>query len=329
MAGSQPAPGSGGIVPAVRPSARTWFAIAAIALAVTLALSMRTNRRGDGNNGSEATASGVARYGGALGCRDAPHFVADLGFPSRSALSTGEPRKGLVLLDVDDPGHSYQHPSWSEHGHLGPFTYDRGGNVYVAPMPRRSLLDNPPAEQNTIYKVDTNSGVMAELLTVPPRAPPSTQNPFGIMGLAYDCGTDSLYVSSVAGSTRHEELGQLLRIDLARGEIADRLVDIDALGLAVHIGARGKRLYFGSARRSDVLAVGLKARGDFDGPAQVAFRTPSSVERATDIAFEPDGAMAVSLAPFEFTLVAAPTESSLYYYSYEPGSAAWILEGAP
>ncbi len=328
MARGQPAPGTGGIVPAARPSARIWFALAAIALVVILALSMRTDRRGDGNNGPESAASG-ARYGGALACRDAPHFVADLGFPSRSSLSTGEPRKGLVLLDLDDLGHSYQHPTWSEHGYLGPFTYDRAGNVYVAPMPRRSLLDNPPDERNTIYKVDTNSGVMAEFLTVPPRVPPSPQNPFGIMGLTYDCDSGSLYVSSVAGSTRHEELGQLLRIDLAGGEIADRLVDIDALGLAVHNGARGKRLYFGSARRSEVLSVGLTAHGDFDGPARVAFRTPGAIERATDVAFDADGAMAVSAAPFEFTLVAAPTQSSLYYYSYHPGSDAWILEGTP
>ena len=75
--------------------------------------------------------------------------------------------------------------------------------------------------------------------------------------------------------------------------------------------------------------MGLTAHGAFDGPARVAFRTPDAIERATDVAFEADGAMAVSAAPFEFTLVAAPTQSSLYYYSYQPGSDAWILEGTP
>ena len=144
-------------------------------------------------------------------CRHNAHFAPKVGLGDTVNASTSERMiKGLVMYNADlapdqvqlgAPG-VYQHPTWDDAGYLGPVATDGVGNIYTAPSPRVSLIDNPPAGANTIYKVDTETGEMKPLVTLPAGAPPSSANAYGILGLAYDCDTGSLYASSVAGSTR-------------------------------------------------------------------------------------------------------------------------------
>jgi hypothetical protein len=266
--------------------------------------------------------------GGALDCRQLPRFAARQGFSGQSALSTSESgRRGLTLLDLADRGRTYQHPSWLTHGYLGPVTYDRDGNAYTAPTPHVSLIENPPEEQNTLYRVDTDTGEMTELLRLPFASPPSSQNPFGIMGLAYDCATHSLYVSSVGGSTRQAEVGQIVRVDLASGEVADSLPGIDAMGLAVFNGPTGRRLYYGAARQPDIHSVALDARGGFAGWLRHELRIPGWSDKARRITFD-DLAMQVTGVPFRFTLsVTSDQQQTKYRFKYDPAADTWSQFG--
>lgn len=269
--------------------------------------------------------------GGTLDCRARPKFAAKAGFTAGSALSTGsEELPGLVLVDARDPGHTFQHASWLSHGSLGPLTYDAEGNVYVAPTPNMDLLENPPEAQNTIYKVDTHSGEMDEFVRLAPAGPLSAENPFGILGLTYDCETRSLYASSVAGSSRRSELGRILRIDPLQARETDALLDVDAMGLAVFRGSRDRRLYFGSARRPELWSVALDERGGFFGPARREFVLPGWTDKARRIVFDGEGGMEVFGVPFVFNLtVGADAPENVYGFSYEPATDAWALEGTP
>lgn len=269
--------------------------------------------------------------GGTLGCRQLPRFVIQVGFTGQSALSTGERGlKGLTLVDVADPSHHYQHPSWSQFGFLGPITYDAAGNVYVAPTANISLLDNPPEQQNTIYKADTDSGVLSEYLKLPPAAPLTTQNPFGILGLTYDCDTHSLYASSVAGSTRRQELGQIVRIDSDTGQVLDRLPGTDAIGLAIFQGPHGKRLYFGPARSPEVRSVALDEQGRFSGPARLEFKMPGLADKVRRLVFDAQGGLQLVGVPFDFTLTATSDElQSQYHFAYDEASDTWSHQPEP
>lgn len=262
------------------------------------------------------------------GCRRTPQFAASLGFGSAVSVSTSDPqRKGLLLLDAEK---SYQHPSWLMAGALGPFAIDRDGNIYTAPVPRVSPSDIAPNSQNTIYKVDTQSGEMAPFVTMDaPEANPS--NPFGILGLTYDCDTHSLYASSVAGSDRDQELGQIVRIDLLTKVVIPQLTGVDPLGVGVVNRPEGKTLFFGAARASDVYSVLLDERGDLKGTPQLLFSFSEldvyGNARARRFAFSGADSFQILTAPFGFNLRASSERlQQSYLYRYDTANATWVYQ---
>ena len=108
-----------------------------------------------------ATAASTAELlpiGSASYCRSNPRFAAAAGLGDVISVSTSERMiKGLVMYDANlqpdqvqlgAPG-VYQHPTWDDAGYLGPVAADGAGNIFTAPSPRVSLLDNPPEGANT------------------------------------------------------------------------------------------------------------------------------------------------------------------------------------
>lgn len=289
--------------------------------------------RAPGPGGHENSPATEGAIGGALGCRRPPSFAAGLGFGASSALSTGDgPLPGLALVDPADPGRGYQHPSWTAHGHLGPFILDGDGTVYVAPSPSMDLTLNPPEDQNRILRVDARSGEMTELVRIEPSGPLSPDNPFGVLGLTFDCATDSLYASTVAGSTRRLEIGRIVRVDPQDGGVTRVVADVDAFGLAVFQGGRDRRLYFGSARRPEVWSVPL------DGGGAVAAGSaprrdlvlPEWSDRARRIVFDDEGGMDVLAVPFAFNLaVGLDTPERAVRYRYDAATDGWLSEAGP
>lgn len=237
-------------------------------------------------------------------CRKLPHFAASVGLRGTLSISTSDPhRRGLVLIGT---GGGYQGKTWDDAGTLGPFAVDRDGNIYTAPAPHVSFTDTITGSERTIYRVDTTTGVMAPFIVVPPAAPSDPTNRFGILGLTYDCDTHSLYATIVAGSTRHQEVGQIVRIDLATHQVLPQIVGFDALGLGIVNSNAGKRLFFGSARQSDVYVATLDAHGNVTGPPQLAFSFGDhdhyGSARVRRFAFPDATTITLTTVPFAFNL---------------------------
>jgi hypothetical protein len=272
--------------------------------------------------------------GGAL-CGAFPPFAQALGFTPQTNIDTSDTRRvGLALIDATRPANqqTYQHPSWTRAGYLGTAVLDKRGNIFTAPTPQTSLLLNPLGQQNKIYRVDAQSGEMTEYLALPAAAESNATNPFGVLGLITDCDTNSLYATSVAGSTRTQEVGRIYRIDLASGKVVSQLDGVDAFGLVVGNTRGGKRLYFGLARSGDVRSVALDAQGNINGAPTQEF---SIAERAIDgdgrvrrLSWTRDGGLAVVIAPFTFTLV-PPTSRQQLVYHYNADTGAWVAEESP
>ncbi len=269
--------------------------------------------------------------GPVTGCVHRPAFVSDLNLGNQIYIGTNlKGYKGLTLSAKQPDGRVivYQHPTWDDAGNLAAYVLDGDGNIYVAPAPFVSLDENPPAEQNNVYKVDTHTGVMSLLMTLPWAAPPDTANPYGIMGLTYDCDTNSLYVSSVAGSTYDEERGRIFQIDLASAAIVSELDGVDAFGLGVYRGVNDKRLYFGSARNSGIRSVALDASGALGLEQRLEFyllQAPGGQdERAKRIQFPKKDEMLVKGIEFNYTLRAASDfVEHDYTYRYNPAQDTW------
>jgi len=277
--------------------------------------------------------------GSANYCRAMPAFAVNQGFSQQSFYSTSDRQTvGLLLIDGSEQrqGATYQHPSWSTAGSLGPIQLDGGGNAYVAPVPTINVLSNIPEQQNTIYRVDGTTAEMAAYATVPAAQIPDATNPYGVLGLNYDCDTRSLYATSVAGSTRLAEVGQIVRIDAsgATGRVVDQLSGVDAIGVAVWNGPEGKRLLYGKARTSEIWSIALDGRGDFQGEAQLEFTLaglgPRGDDKARRIVIDSATQLTVYGIEFSYNLI-APSEKQQTAYTFvrESSSTPWTFEPPP
>lgn len=273
-------------------------------------------------------------------CKKQPAFIPSVGFnPSRTAYSTSEKKiKGLILMEINAPGDTsqggrkvYQHPSWQMGGWLGPLQVDPDGNAYVASIPVVNVLDNPPHKQNHIYRVDGQTGVMEAFMTLPiPEAIPP-ENPYGVLGFAYRCEGDILYVSSVMGSTRQQERGCIYAVDTKSKKVIDVLKNIDALGLGISYISGKRVLYFGLARQPEIWQIVLDQSGSFVGKPTMALSLeglgPRGDDKARRIRFDKNNNMIVSAVEFNFNLT-APTEKqeSIFQFLYSEETHTFVAK---
>ena len=263
-------------------------------------------------------------------CQQLPKFTGSVGLGEQVFIDTTQQEFTGVALQDAATGQKYQDPSWDDAGTVGPHVIDSAGNIYVVPVPQVSLFANPPEEQNKIYRIDTNTGIMSEYINLPWAQPPSGANPFGAVGLAFDCNTSSLYAATLAGSTPSQELGRFYRIDVNSGEIVAQLDNVDALGLGVFNGANGKRLYYGSARVPEVYSIPLDANGDFSGEPRFEFSLAAleggSYDNAHRIKFTRDNQMEVKGIGFGYRLMASSDPlRNVYTFNYNRENDSWDL----
>ena len=199
-------------------------------------------------------------------CRQIPAFIKALKMqqPAIDSKQQGH-NGGLLIRDITNLNHVWQHQSWSQSGYIGAFDRDNKGNIYVAPSPYLSLQVNPPHLQNQLYLIDNNTAQMSLLMKLPSTKTPNNKNPFGAMGLFYDCDTNSLYVSSLAGSLPTQENGVIYQIDLASHKVISKLEHTDVIGIGVFNTMKGKRLFLGSARKPHIYSIPLDEKGRFIG----------------------------------------------------------------
>lgn len=274
---------------------------------------------------------------GIASCRTLAPFIKKLGFdPTRSAFSTNEPTiMGLVLVQfprnqADSASRkTYQDRSWAKYGWMGGITSDIDGSAYTAPLPKVNTLDNPLSQMNKIYKVDSETGDMAVLSELPKPDSVAGVVPFAILGIYYDCHGKKLYASSVAGSTRDEEKGVIYVVDPENGDVVDKLEGHDAIAVFVGGVTGEKRLYFGSARSSNIYSVELtksgKIKGDIRKDCSLENLGPRGDDKARRIRFDENGNMMVFGVEFNYSLAAQSEKAeTLYQFAYDRNAQKWV-----
>lgn len=271
-----------------------------------------------------------ARKIGKSGCSILPPYVSKTQIQTKyAALSTSVKKMpGLVLVDMQTGG-TYQHESWKIAGDLGPMTTDENGNTWVAPVPVINVLNNEGNRQQHIYKVDGQTGIMQKFAELPLTPSSPDKNPYGILGLHYDCHGKFLLASSVWGSDDKQEKGVVYIMDIESGKIIDQLEGLDIMGLTVSGMSGSKRIFMGHARSSDVYSIEMAKNGKFIGKPQLEFSLsmlgPKGDDRAKKLSVREDGTILVKGVTFRYNLT-APTEihENAYIFSYDRGKKAWL-----
>lgn len=244
---------------------------------------------------------------------------------------------GLVLLQSSQPGNpnaaitkSFQDLSWKRGGWLAPIMLDESGNIFTAPAPFINILNNPIANNNTIFRVDAITGEMEEFIRLPLADSINTDNPFGIIGMVYLCESGTLYVSSIAGSKRYKENGHIYAIDIKKKKIIDQLDHTDAMGMGITYITGKRKLFFGTGRNSDIMSVNLNSKGKFAGSLQKEFTLENLGARGDDkvrrIRTDQYGNLIVHGMEFNFNLI-APREKkeTVYTFFYDAENKKWLL----
>jgi len=269
-------------------------------------------------------------------CRSTPAFIADPNIVDPAligggsiAFATDRAEKGLVLLSTVPGAAPFQLPTWDDAGFLGSIAYDGRGDIYAAPTPRLSLQDNPLAGQSTLWRVDASSGEMRPFVTIAGEA--SERNPYGVLGLTYDCVHNRLYAGSVLGSTPSAERGGVVAIDLDTMEQTPIFRDLDTMGVLVAQVGEGHELYAGLARSPEIVAVSLDADGNAASEPRLlidlteAGAAPS--ERARKLRLV-NGTLTVDLVPFNYSLQSSASDQPQLRqaaWTYDPSTGAWVV----
>lgn len=259
-------------------------------------------------------------------CAGKPKFLGKVGLAGDVTFSTDEPGiRGLILFGASaensDAVSRYQHQSWSSAGFLDAFVTDRNGNVYFAPSPRTGLGVSQPRNQDQIFKLNTTNGVLASYITLPSAAPPSPENQFGVLGLAFDCTSNSLFATTVTGSTGANQVGRIFRIDVGTGEIIGQLDNVDAYGIGIRPMANGSQLVFGSPRDTQIRALDVDAQGKPQGEPRVV-ATLNDPLRARKITFSNTNEMVVEAAEFNFANADLPQENEVRF-TFDAAADSW------
>lgn len=272
-------------------------------------------------------------------CARQPEFVQQLNYDlSRSGFSTSDRMNmGIIFAEFKDPRNPgeytrvYQHPSWKSAGFLGSIIFDEAGNIYIAPLPVVNSLHNPAQEKNTIFKIDHASGVMERFFALPIESKYDPRNPFGIVGMTYDCDSKSLYVSTLEGSDGNNENGKIFRVNVATGK-SELIIDhTDALGLATFVLQGQKKLFYGSARSSKIFSISLDNDNAADSIAVPVINLgglgPRGDDKARKLKFSSDGKLHINAVEFDYNLI-APTvkQETVYTYVFSPQKNEWQPE---
>ncbi len=277
---------------------------------------------------NETFTSGSAQY-----CATNSKFIQALGFTGVSAYDTRSRYvRGVALREIDQNANimnTHQDETWDDAGYLGALQNDEFGNVYLIPVPFISVLENPPAKANTIWRIDTNTGKMEPFVDLPAAVSLEPQNLFGLLDLTYDCDTHMLYASSVLGSTETNMVGRIFQVDPTTRAVKSILEGIDAFGLGIFNDMRGKRLYIGLTRSPEIYSVGLSSSGDIgnDLRYEMALTDVSDAyadDRARSIVFQSQSQLVIKTLKFNYNLVApSETRQTILVYTYNANEDKW------
>jgi hypothetical protein len=241
-------------------------------------------------------------------CARPPKFAIARGISAPILSTSDRIRSGISLYNAKPDGslgEPFQFPSWTSAGRLGAFVVNEIGDVFVIPVPNVNTLENPAEQQNWLYRIDSNSAELKVFAKLPVVKQPNQQNPYGLLGLAYDCERKLLYVSSISGSGPSEELGQIFVVRATDGNIVDTLSGIDVIGLGIASEGSKRWLYLGKARSSEIVRTALSPAGAFENKSveQVVRIDLFDKLRARKIRAAEQG-LTISTTEFYFNLIA-------------------------
>lgn len=259
-------------------------------------------------------------------CARAPQFLNALKIPQPVMIDLSQKRfKGIALLY----GRGFEkvmHPKqWEQYAHLGTYTPDNVGNLYLVPTPYISIEPTTFNLQKNIYKLESKTAKLSLWMHIDD-VHPSANNPYGLSAITYDCDDGTLWAAAIDESDYKEQKGVIYHIDPRTKEIIGRLEGVDALSLMLLRSAEGKYLLVGSARDNALYAYPVKEQ-TLSGTARKLLELPNPNEHIRKIKVTGDNRLELQSIPFSYTLIAQTDKKDRTFYdALWSSKKGWIIK---
>jgi hypothetical protein len=249
-------------------------------------------------------------------CVRFPYFLSKMRIPQPIAIDLSQQHyKGLAFLFGRGFNRAVHIKAWERFDYFGGYALDRSGNMYLAPMPFISVKPYTFNLQKNIYKLDSKNGKLSIWLTLD-EVKATSNNPFGIISIVYDCDDNSLWVSSIDKSDYFHSRGTIYHIDIASKKILQKVEGIDALSLQLLKSEKGKYLLAGVANDNTLIALEIKNSKLLSTPIKL-FELPNEEEHIRKIRVVGKNHLRIQTIPFSYNLIAQTLEQASIRKSYD------------
>lgn len=238
--------------------------------------------------------------------------------------------KGIALLHGRGMSKAIHPKIWEQYEHFATYALDKGGNVFLTPMPFISIKPTTFNLQKNIYRLDSKTGKI-EIFMHFDDIEPTMNNPYGLTAIAYDCDDDTLWVSAIDKTDYANQRGRIYHLDIKSKSILETVESIDALTLLLLRSNNAKYLLAGSARDNGLYAYNLNKTKEINKPIQKfqkIIELTNSNEHIRKIKVIGKNHIKIQTIPFSYALIAqsAKKDRQVYHLYWQNDKKSWQLQ---
>ena len=215
--------------------------------------------------------------------------------------------------------------SWEKYEHLGTYTIDKRGDIYLTPNPFISIKPTTFNLQKAIYKMDRETAELERWLVID-EISPSASNPYGLISITYDCDDDTLYASAIDKSDYKGSKGRIyhIKMDKSYKKVVD---NFDALTLSILKGKDKKLLLAGDALTNALYAFEFENKELNPTPHKI-LELPNPELHIRKIRVIGKNKLKLEAIKFTYSLIAATNKKQrvIYEATYNPQENSWSVK---
>ena len=258
------------------------------------------------------------------GCAHLPMFLYKAGI-KRPIIDLSQEHYTGIAFYFDRGTKAFHKKQWEQFEHLGTYTIDKSGNIYLTPTPFISIKPTTFSLQKGIYKLDSKTGELSKFMTID-EVEASAKNPYGLISIIYDCKDNTLWVSSIDKTDYKGVKGRIYHIDIAKKEVIDKYEGFDALTINWLYTKNKRYLIAGSAIDNGVYLFALQ-NNKLQKPVKL-FSLPNAQLRVRKIKVVGKNRLKLEAIKFNYSLVAQTSEKQreVFEASYNSQTKTWSIK---
>jgi hypothetical protein len=256
----------------------------------------------------------IGTFSKQLSCARPPLFLKKIHIPQPVVIDLSQKVYKGIAFHYGKDFSKVLHPKiWEQYEHFSTYTVDVEGNIFLIPTPFISIKPTTFNLQKNIYKLDSKTGKLSIFMHFDDLLP-SSQNPYGLNAVTYDCENRILWAAAIDKSNYQSEKGRIYAVDVKQKEVLSQIENVDALSMSMIKTNKGKFLLVGSARDNGLYAYKISAKKKKYKRIKI-LELPLANERIRKIKIKAANLLELQSVPFSYSLIAQSSKEERTFYT--------------